>query len=439
LEATTTHPNPNSDTAPGTDAFAASGSNSRFAAMAPPPPPMSAAGMVVNRQEALSQYHLAPPTTMATFAPGSADAQQMDAMDAWSLSLQKFAASSLEADFLQADSVRKNNNQPPPPSFTAAAPPPPPPPPGMPTVAEFAPYDVTESATVAVMAPPPGLAPDASQQVVAQAAARLVHEWQHNIIHGEDDDEEEESIAPVPRPTPMTPQNSTCFAAPPQPHHLPPPQHQQRLSSAPTPQPTPVTVKPLRDVAAGGAGAGAMMMRMLPPPVAVPMRGPAWQLPPQPQPQQPPPMMMMMRRNVPPPTPPLTPPRRAVFANPHPAAPPVPTAALASRYMTARDINYAVRAMLRPMLAAETAGNMSDSSSNDEDESKEDAVAQEISVAVVVAIVAVSANSARRCGSRASTATKPTSVWPPWWICGSRRRRRREGHRRPRCNRTCSN
>jgi hypothetical protein len=45
---------------------------------------------------------------------------------------------------------------------------------------------------------------------------------------------------------------------------------------------------------------------------------------------------------------------------------------------------------------------------------------------VVVAVAAaVSANSARRCGSHASTATKPTSVWLPWWICGSRRRRRR--------------
>lgn len=51
--------------------------------------------------------------------------------------------------------------------------------------------------------------------------------------------------------------------------------------------------------------------------------------------------------------------RRPIFANPHPAAPPVPTTALASRYMTARDISYVIHSMLKPILAAESTGTLS--------------------------------------------------------------------------------
>jgi hypothetical protein len=50
---------------------------------------------------------------------------------------------------------------------------------------------------------------------------------------------------------------------------------------------------------------------------------------------------------------------RPVYANPHPAAAPVPATALASRFMTARDISYVVHSMLKPILVAETAGAMS--------------------------------------------------------------------------------
>lgn len=64
--------------------------------------------------------------------------------------------------------------------------------------------------------------------------------------------------------------------------------------------------------------------------------GPAWQTPP-----------------------PRPPPRRVVFANPHPAAPPIHAAQLQSRYMKARDITYVVHGMLRPILAAESSGQMS--------------------------------------------------------------------------------
>ena len=90
---------------------------------------------------------------------------------------------------------------------------------------------------------------------------------------------------------------------------------------------------------------------MLPVPVAVPVSQPgsAWQLPPPPQ--------MAPQAQLPPPPPHL--PRRVVFANPHPAAAPVPATALQSRYMTARDISFVVHAMLKPILAAEQAGTMS--------------------------------------------------------------------------------
>jgi hypothetical protein len=204
----------------------------------------------------------------------------------------------------------------------------------------------------------------------------------------------------IPKPSPVTPQNSITFS-------MPASSSSSSRMVAPTPQPTPVTVKTVQQpemdapllnnvmtivpnlapegadqTAASATGFVRTTLAPIPepdsdvvrppmpsPPVqsvgttlaAAPMdgsstamvattpmvapllgvpvssqSGQAWQMTP------------------PPPTR-----TRPVYANPHPAAAPVPATALASRFMTARDISYVVHSMLKPILVAETAGAMS--------------------------------------------------------------------------------
>lgn len=334
----------------------------------------TAAGMVVSSQAAAAQ------------AFGGVYQQQdqqlqlhpaVSAMDAWSLSLQNFTASSLEADFLQADSARKSSSQ----SHPLA------PPPGM--MGEFAAYDVTEAVNVNMMAPPPGLTPDASQQVISRAAAKLVQELQHvqeeavtlpaktpstaaTATAGIADDALVQQLAKglelisetealeteaggdddgglhtppvnykIPKPSPMTPQNSISFGV------------HSNLMEAPTPQPTPATTKMInREVDIPMIQMSAPMMPTVLPVMAVALSqqpGRAWQTPPPP----PMPMPSQHHQQMHPQS------RRVVFANPHPAAAPVPATVLQSRYMSARDISYVVHSMLKPILAAESAGFMS--------------------------------------------------------------------------------
>jgi hypothetical protein len=45
--------------------------------------------------------------------------------------------------------------------------------------------------------------------------------------------------------------------------------------------------------------------------------------------------------------------RRVVYANPHPNAPPIPAAALSSKFMSTRDVSYVIHAILKPILLAE--------------------------------------------------------------------------------------
>jgi hypothetical protein len=337
-------------------------------------PPLTAAGMVVNSQAAAAlqqqQQIFQAPMGLTQFAP-SPVAPEHNAMDAWSLSLQKFTASSLEEDFLQADSARKSSaaTTPPPVSLT------------------FADYNVKEPLT---LAPPPGIVPDPSQQVISQAAAKLsqqllvaeeesdlssdvvaptsdrssevalaqqlsrnlelIHE--HEELQKQDLEVEDSKPPPVrmPQPSPMTPHNSMTFANR---GNINQGLASPLASSAPTPMPTPVVVKPtndrIRDDMVGPpfpmpAVTAIPPTTSLPPtmiPVAVPLPATvAWQTPPP----------AMLR---PPP------PRRVVFANPHPSAPPIVATALARQYMSARDISFVVHAMLKPILTSETLGTMS--------------------------------------------------------------------------------
>lgn len=337
--------------------------------------PLTAAGMAVNSQAAAAlqqqqQQIFQAPMGLTHFAPAPAVTEH-NAMDAWSLSLQKFTASSLEEDFLQADSARKSSaaTTPPPSSLT------------------FADYNIKETMT---LAPPPGIIPDPSQQIIAQAAARLSQQLQveeeeeekaSDVVHPTPDRSNEAALAQqlsrnleliheheeledqglevedskpppvrVPRPSPMTPHNSMTFASR---GNINQGLSSPEASSAPTPMPTPVVTKTMNDrIRDDMVGPPFPMPAVnaippttaLPPtmiPVAVPLPATvAW--------QSPPPAMLR-----PPP------PRRVVFANPHPSAPPIPTTALAQKYMSARDISFVVHAMLKPILASETLGTMS--------------------------------------------------------------------------------
>jgi hypothetical protein len=331
----------------------------------------SAAGRIVSAQ-LQQQLAILPPSSYpyggvptTTSGGGTTATTASSAMDAWSLSLQKFTAmSSLEADFLQADASMKQQASTGPgghpstaePNQTGG-------PPGLASAAPQAPshqyldYDVTERPVV-VLVPPPGLAADHQgqnhQQVLTEAAARLSVLPQ--VQETEEFEEDFTGVMPKPLPHPVTPQNSVGIRS-----SGPAPTPRNSIS-APTPQPTPVTVKPI-SVLAGSPPPMAlngdrvdvvqdqsrmsqpMMMQMMSSPtipIAVPMAvplprtGPAWQTPP-PQPQQ----------------------QWRVFANPHPSAPPIPATALASSKMTARDISFVVHAMLKPILLAENNNEMS--------------------------------------------------------------------------------
>ena len=257
------------------------------------------------------------------------------AMDAWSLSLQKFTAASLEEDFLQADSARKAL-QPTPPGLTAT----PTAPPGLEQLLSTAEeYDVKERLLVQ---PPPGMLK--SRSVPEQAAEKL------EAVSRESSVEKLEEVPPVPKPFPATPQNSMAMElptpGPPTPQEeAPPPAQATMMTPPPKMMPPvqahpphvvgPVPPTPPNSVHTTPLGPGHPMM---PPaltavPVAVPLpQNQAWQASPMPPP----------------------PPPKPVYANPHPDAPPIPAHALATPFMTVRDISYVVHAILRPVLALGT-------------------------------------------------------------------------------------
>jgi hypothetical protein len=283
-------------------------------------------------------------------------------VDAWSLSLQKFTSTALEQDFLQADSAKKLRQVVP---VTPQAPP------GLQQLLSKAEeYNVTEAM---VVGPPPGMGaptaaaapPAAPPSVVEQVAQRL------ETVDIAAAETPVKPPPPIPKPMPVTPQNSATFNFP---------------------KPPPMTPQNSVTVGADGSIVGQqppmmMMMQqqhgMMPPFGSPPVqRG----MPP------PTPPNSMLRQAMPPPTPPnsahttphgigrhmaaltavpvavplnqpwgggapmASPPPpmarpRPVYANPHPDAPPIPAAALATAFMTVRDISYVVHALLKPILA----------------------------------------------------------------------------------------
>jgi hypothetical protein len=294
-------------------------------------PTLSAASLVVSHAQTRSAGAggmMQPPAA----SPGG--------MDAWSLSLEKFTALSLEQDFLAADTVRKQQIQAPP-GFSLEG-------------AED--YDVGEKAS---LPPPPGLAGGGTHGALQQ-----------QLIQPEDIDTlltQDFHPHPVPNPKnlPKTPHNSMSVSdddvklqsagpqasvtqgrAPPaesipvqQPAHAPmgtsmPPRGDMPPQGSMPPQgvmPIPMGVIPQQMPPPN-------MMQQMPPhmaqqqvPVAMPapMGGPAWQTAPRA---------------------PMPPPMR-VFCNPHPGAPPIPATALETKFMNARDIAYVIHSILKPVLA----------------------------------------------------------------------------------------
>ena len=211
-----------------------------------PPPPLSAASMVVRQQHPPAAPVLPPPS---------------DGLDAWSASLQKFTQhGSLEQDFLNADSARKEQQQqkqqqkqlP-----ATAAPTNQPPPPGL-DWSQAEDYDVTSPLTT--MAPPglgSGGGPNSNnspqQALLTQAADKLLQQLQKQQPQLQSPSglsSRAPWASPPPRPAPITPQNSVVV--PP----TPPP------SAAATPAPPKAVLR-----AAGGGGGASASTTGLPPPL----------------------------------------------------------------------------------------------------------------------------------------------------------------------------
>jgi len=271
----------------------------------PPPGMPSAASLVVSH----AQERLALDGIQTT-----ATAPTVSAADAWSQSLQNFTALSLEQDFLAADSARKQTTAPP--GIDAEL---------LRNVQE---YNVTE---VATMQAPPGLAPKRPPGMPSPAqkksvtrdiskdmpVARLLLEEEAQF--GEV--QFEEPKRPPRRRVPPTPQNSEVSL-----RFLPPTPQNSTVSLD-----QPVVTTPLFQKAMVIPPREPPVMQQQPPAMATPpkqqQQQPAWQTQP-------------------------TMPTRPVYCQPDPAAPPIPSAALESSLMKARDLAYVLHSMLKPILIA---------------------------------------------------------------------------------------
>jgi hypothetical protein len=277
--------------------------------------PTSAASLVLSHApNSIPQY--------ATAEPG---------VDAWSISLQRFTASALEEDFLSANAARKT---------TVAAPP-------RLDFSNAQEYNIAEPPQPFL--PPPGIPADPSQQLLSDAATKLVQEISTQESSASDaqptplrrtmkSDQRQTSInamdLPQPHAFPQTPQNSIYFEA---------------STTAPTPppsaQPTPAMQRNIHQAMSTQSPHPPTMPvpAVAPHPSTAPGQSMAWQTPP----PQPNPHMVQMSspnpRRMPTPMP-------RVYCNSHPRAPPIPAQQLASKYMNARDISYVVHSMLKSML-----------------------------------------------------------------------------------------
>mmetsp|Transcript_33553 Transcript_33553/g.79109 ORF Transcript_33553/g.79109 Transcript_33553/m.79109 type:complete len:659 (+) Transcript_33553:274-2250(+) len=311
---------------------------------------LNAASLVVSHSQERSSSILSmlpPGTSTSPFLPPGMGSS--DGTDAWSLSLQKFTSLSLQDEFLAADSARKQTR----------------PPPGLAALAGAEDYDVKEKQ---VIGPPPGLGGglvDSQPEV-----PKLPLPGETSTI---------ESIVgltspSVPtntsKPTGDIPMAATTFPAnngfmnapngiPPQGAVMPPPQMRGGMT-VPLPPPPPGQFRPPQGTMPRLPMGLPMQMPMpmnIPPtmgtPVTAPLTGvvvgsavatagPAWQIP------RPLPLPTLQQQ-------PSLPTK--AYCNPYPGAPPIPATALASSFMSGRDIAYVVHSILKPVLAEGTSEN----------------------------------------------------------------------------------
>jgi hypothetical protein len=338
-------------------------------------PSFDAASLVVTYAQERSSASLYPAVTAHSAAPpGMGGVGVGDGIDAWSLSLQKFTALSLQEDFLAADSARKQNEK-----ITL-------PPPGLLTLDDAEDYDIKEKPSIA---PPPGMRGASGGNQIELSDLPPISQ------------ESQVPQPPVPerRNFPRTPQNSISVgvATPQDPTIVSDailaamqpleekndgnddaPMHSSNLSSqlegdvpeqpsmaslvasagsthvpsnappgpsfySPPPMPpphVPIMFQPPHGIVQMGF------------PMAMPPPGPDVSMPPPP----PPPGGVIVgtsawRPPVPfPPSPQALTSNVKVFCNPFPIAPPIPAFALETNYMSARDIAFVVHAILKPVL-----------------------------------------------------------------------------------------
>ena len=372
---------------------------------------LSAASAVVSHQRD-SLYTGAPivatAPTMPVALPGSGNMT-----DAWAKSLERFSATSLEAEFLKADSVRKQTTPAvAPPGFladaedynvdekvTIRAPP------GMPQSSSAETSTTTTTPVVAAVA----AVPQSGQQAPTVPERSVVPPTPQNsaslqlesiLLQAQQPTKTpNNSMAELP-PTdlpgqqpPKTPSNS--LAALPE-DNLPKPKEQLPPSGLPS-MPARVPMTPQNSVATSGGQPHHPGQRPLPPhmmPQGVMVMPPPMMMMKPPQPmawQQPPPhmvhphgpphphmhMQQQQQRSPPPPQqqqappqqqqPPLvslpspasppkpTGPQVRVYCDVHPAAVPIQVSSITSSCMTTRDLAFVVHSILKPILLSGTA------------------------------------------------------------------------------------
>ncbi len=297
-------------------AYLDKGSNATSLSQPLSAPPTSAAAMVMaNRHDPVT------PSAPLSSTPVSSG----PALDAWSLSLQNFSASALEQEFLKADSARKHQQRPP----TGM-------PPGL-DLSSVQEYNINEGLKVAA---PPGIATlpsslpsvpernaalQSEASVLTEAAARLVAQMQQG---GAATHTASPHVSEIPKPVPATPQNSITIRGGQE--EVPTPARAGNFPPTPPPSAaaTPFFTHGPQEIPMGSVVPTYLPIAAPTIPVAVPVRGAAWQHSGPPPPSQP------------------------RFCNPHPRAPTIPATDLKSKYMTPRDIGYVVHGILRHIQAA---------------------------------------------------------------------------------------
>ena len=316
----------------------------------------TAASMVVRAQEqiqnASANQNDSFPNTMGT-----------PPLDAWSLSLEKFTAASLQEDFLLADSERKAKSS------------------GKPaakmednsalfSTAEE--YDVSEPMLVS---PPPGLAARSSDSAAESLVQQLTTKLETVAVVDSSSKPSSEEIAsrpPVPHRhnLPRTPQNSLNLNLPKPPPPTPQNSVSVNLGVSPTNSSSealenipivreealqnrhvlgepPSSIPPLSHVTGSPEPKVANLVKPIVPQVSSPPPAApnAWNRPPAH------PMSSPMASPPPPPQPVSAPqPRTILYCNPRPDAKTIPATAIAANFMSARDISYVVHSILKPIL-----------------------------------------------------------------------------------------